>query len=219
MSATHRLRWPGADFSPTPVTRHGDPPAQDRPTVEPYDPRHGPSGRRTSLAPRSDGAAAAGRRARLGLAERPRRAGTPPRKPAVVQTQVVPRGDGRADLDRGRRHLARAFGVVGIAGLIRYRAKSTTQGCQCDACRAGRGPGMRRGLLYLAIAATGFLLRCSGCSIEGGRPYDGVHPESDHRGPGGNAPEGRGASAPPQTGTNCVAGDSRAGLHVNVPWR
>ena len=93
------------------------------------------------------------------LAMRPRRAGTPPRKPAVVQTQVILSVMGALVLIVVGANLARAFGVVGIAGLIRYRAKIDDPK-DASVMLAGLGVGLACGvgLLYLAAAATAFLL-------------------------------------------------------------
>lgn len=93
------------------------------------------------------------------LAMRPRRAGTPARKPAVVQTQVVLAVMGALILIVVGANLARAFGVVGIAGLIRYRAKIDDPK-DASVMLAGLGVGLACGvgLLYLATAATAFLL-------------------------------------------------------------
>ena len=57
------------------------------------------------------------------LAVRPRRKGTPPRQPAVIQTQIILAIVGAAVMLVVGSNLARAFGVVGAAGLVRYRAK------------------------------------------------------------------------------------------------
>ena len=93
------------------------------------------------------------------LAMRPRRAGTPSRKPAVVQTQVILAVMGALVLIVVGASLARAFGVVGIAGLIRYRAK-VDDPKDASVMLAGLGVGLACGvgLLYLAAAATAFLL-------------------------------------------------------------
>ena len=90
---------------------------------------------------------------------RPRRAGTPSRKPAVVQTQVILAVMGALVLIVVGASLARAFGVVGIAGLIRYRAK-VDDPKDASVMLAGLGVGLACGvgLLYLAAAATAFLL-------------------------------------------------------------
>ena len=93
------------------------------------------------------------------LAMRPRRAGTPRRKPAVVQTQVILAVMGALVLIVVGASLARAFGVVGIAGLIRYRAK-VDDPKDASVMLAGLGVGLAcgSGLLYLAAIATAFLL-------------------------------------------------------------
>ena len=57
------------------------------------------------------------------LALRPRRRGTPPRAPAVVQTQIVLAIVGAVVMLVVGASLARAFGIVGVASLIRYRSK------------------------------------------------------------------------------------------------
>jgi MgtC family/Domain of unknown function (DUF4956) len=58
-----------------------------------------------------------------GLALRPRRRGTPPRDPAVIQTQIVLAVVGAVIMLVVGASLARAFGIVGAANLIRYRSK------------------------------------------------------------------------------------------------
>jgi hypothetical protein len=57
------------------------------------------------------------------LALRPRRAGSPPRDPAVIETQIVLSIVGAAIMLIVGASLARAFGIAGAANLIRYRAK------------------------------------------------------------------------------------------------
>jgi uncharacterized membrane protein YhiD involved in acid resistance len=57
------------------------------------------------------------------LAVRPKRRGTPPRQPAVIQTQIILAIVGAVVMLVVGTNLARAFGVVGAAGLVRYRAK------------------------------------------------------------------------------------------------
>ncbi len=57
------------------------------------------------------------------LAFRPRRRGTPPRTPPVIQTQIILAVVGALVMLIVGSSLARAFGIVGAAGLIRYRAK------------------------------------------------------------------------------------------------
>lgn len=57
------------------------------------------------------------------LALRPRRSGTPKRQPSVIQTQIILAIVGSIVMLVVGASLARAFGIVGAAGLIRYRAK------------------------------------------------------------------------------------------------
>src|SRR4051812_16122350 len=57
------------------------------------------------------------------LALRPKRRGTPPRTPAVVQTQIVLALVGAVVMLVVGASLARAFGIVGAANLVRYRSK------------------------------------------------------------------------------------------------
>ena len=57
------------------------------------------------------------------LAFRPRRPGTPPRSAPVIQTQIVLAIVGAVVMMIVGSSLARAFGIVGVASLIRYRAK------------------------------------------------------------------------------------------------
>ena len=57
------------------------------------------------------------------LALRPRRRGTPPRTPAVIQTQIILAVVGAVVMLVVGASLARAFGIVGAANLIRYRSK------------------------------------------------------------------------------------------------
>src|SRR5687767_3680353 len=57
------------------------------------------------------------------LAFRPRRQGTPPRSAQVIQTQIVLAVVGAVVMLIVGASLARAFGIVGAANLIRYRNK------------------------------------------------------------------------------------------------
>jgi hypothetical protein len=57
------------------------------------------------------------------LAFRPRRRGTPPRSSPVIQTQIILALVGAVVMMIVGASLARAFGIVGAANLIRYRAK------------------------------------------------------------------------------------------------
>jgi hypothetical protein len=57
------------------------------------------------------------------LAFRPRRRGTPARSAPVIQTQIILGIVGAVVMLIVGSSLARAFGIVGVASLIRYRAK------------------------------------------------------------------------------------------------
>ena len=57
------------------------------------------------------------------LAFRPRRRGTPARSAPVIQTQIILAVVGSLVMLIVGSSLARAFGIVGVASLIRYRAK------------------------------------------------------------------------------------------------
>ena len=57
------------------------------------------------------------------LAFRPRARGTPPRSAPVIQTQIVLAVVGGVVMLIVGASLARAFGIVGVASLIRYRSK------------------------------------------------------------------------------------------------
>jgi hypothetical protein len=57
------------------------------------------------------------------LALRPRKHGAPKRSVSVVETQIVLAVIGAVVMIIVGSSLARAFGVVGVAGLVRYRAK------------------------------------------------------------------------------------------------
>ena len=57
------------------------------------------------------------------LAFRPRRRGTPPRSAPVIQTQIILSIVGAVVMLIVGASLARAFGIVGVASLIRYRTK------------------------------------------------------------------------------------------------
>ena len=57
------------------------------------------------------------------LALRPRRRGTPVRNLAVIHSQIILAVVGALVMLVVGQSLARAFGIVGAAGLVRYRAK------------------------------------------------------------------------------------------------
>jgi uncharacterized membrane protein YhiD involved in acid resistance len=93
------------------------------------------------------------------LALRPRRRGTPVRTPAVVETQIMLAGIGALIMLIVGASLARAFGIVGAASLIRYRSKIDDPKdavVMLGALAVGLASGV--GLYVLATIATGFLV-------------------------------------------------------------
>jgi hypothetical protein len=93
------------------------------------------------------------------LAIRPRRRGTPQRSPAVIQTQIILAIIGSLVMLIVGASLARAFGVVGVAGLVRYRAKVNDPkdaGVMLASLGVGLGAGV--GLYTLSIFATLFFV-------------------------------------------------------------
>ena len=93
------------------------------------------------------------------LAVRPRRKGTPPRQPAVIQTQIILAIVGAAVMLVVGSNLARAFGVVGAAGLVRYRAKvedNKDAGVMLSALAVGLASGV--GQYALALFSAAFIM-------------------------------------------------------------
>ena len=93
------------------------------------------------------------------LAIRPRRKGTPPRQTAVVQTQIILAIVGAVVMLVVGTNLARAFGVVGAAGLVRYRAKvedPKDAGVMLSTLAVGLASGV--GLYVMALFSAGFIL-------------------------------------------------------------
>jgi uncharacterized membrane protein YhiD involved in acid resistance len=93
------------------------------------------------------------------LAMRPRRKGTPKRSAPVVQTQIILAVIGALVMIVVGTSLARAFGVVGAAGLVRYRAKiddPKDAGVMLTTLAVGLGAGI--GVYGLAVFATIFLM-------------------------------------------------------------
>jgi uncharacterized membrane protein YhiD involved in acid resistance len=93
------------------------------------------------------------------LALRPRRKGTPPRMPAVVQTQIILSIVGAIIMLVVGSSLARAFGIVGAANLIRYRSKIDDPKdavVMLSALSVGLASGV--GLYALAAFSTAFLV-------------------------------------------------------------
>ena len=93
------------------------------------------------------------------LALRPRRKGTPPRQAPVIQTQIVLAVVGAVVMLIVGQSLARAFGIVGVASLIRYRAKvDDPKDAVVMLCCLGMGLASGVGLYALAMVSTVFLL-------------------------------------------------------------
>jgi hypothetical protein len=93
------------------------------------------------------------------LALRPRRRGTPTRQPEVVQTQIVLAIVGAVIMLVVGSNLARAFGIVGVASLIRYRAKIEDPKdavVMLSALSVGLASGV--GLYALSIFSAAFLV-------------------------------------------------------------
>src|SRR5262245_20998445 len=93
------------------------------------------------------------------LAMRPRRRGTPPRQPPVIQTQIILAVVGAVVMLVVGSSLARAFGIVGAAGLVRYRAKIADPkdaGVMLSTLAVGLASGV--GLWVLATFGTLFIL-------------------------------------------------------------
>jgi hypothetical protein len=93
------------------------------------------------------------------LALRPRRRGTPPRDPAVIQTQIVLAVVGSVIMLVVGASLARAFGIVGVASLIRYRSKIEDPKdavVMLSALAVGLASGV--GLYGIAAFSTAFLV-------------------------------------------------------------
>ena len=93
------------------------------------------------------------------LAVRPKRKGTPPRQTAVVQTQIILAIVGAVVMLVVGTNLARAFGVVGAAGLVRYRAKvedPKDAGVMLSTLAVGLASGV--GLYVMAAFSAGFIM-------------------------------------------------------------
>jgi uncharacterized membrane protein YhiD involved in acid resistance len=93
------------------------------------------------------------------LALRPRRRGTPRRQASVIQTQIILAVVGAVVMLVVGTSLARAFGIVGAAGLVRYRAKiddPKDAGVMLATLAVGLAAGV--GLWMLALFATVFIL-------------------------------------------------------------
>lgn len=93
------------------------------------------------------------------LALRPKRRGTPPRTPAVVQTQIVLAVVGAVVMLVVGASLARAFGIVGAASLVRYRSKiDDPKDAAVMLCALSVGLAAGVGLYALTIFSTAFMV-------------------------------------------------------------
>ncbi len=95
------------------------------------------------------------------LALRPRRRGTPERQPAVVQTQIILAVVGALIMLVVGASLARAFGIVGAANLIRYRSKiDDPKDAVVMLCALASGLAAGVGLYGLSVVGTLFIVFC-----------------------------------------------------------
>jgi uncharacterized membrane protein YhiD involved in acid resistance len=93
------------------------------------------------------------------LALRPKRRGTPPRTPAVLQTQIILAIVGAVIMLVVGASLARAFGIVGAANLIRYRSKiDDPKDAVVMLCTLAVGLASGVGLYLLATVSTAFMV-------------------------------------------------------------
>ena len=93
------------------------------------------------------------------LALRPRRRGTPRRQASVIQTQIILAVVGAVVMLVVGQSLARAFGIVGAAGLVRYRAKIADPkdaGVMLSTLAIGLAAGV--GIWMLAVFSTFFIM-------------------------------------------------------------
>jgi uncharacterized membrane protein YhiD involved in acid resistance len=93
------------------------------------------------------------------LAFRPQRRGTPPRDPAVIQTQIILAVVGALVMLVVGASLARAFGIVGAASLVRYRSKiddPKDAGVMLSCLALGLASGV--GIYWVAAGSTLFIL-------------------------------------------------------------
>ena len=132
------------------------PPAQEQPPRN-AEPTHGPH----PLHEIDDAMVRLPLAALLGaaLALRPKRRGTPPRMPAVVQTQIMLAVVGAVIMLIVGASLARAFAIVGAANLIRYRSKiDDPKDAVVMLCALAVGLASGVGLYALGVFATIFMV-------------------------------------------------------------
>lgn len=93
------------------------------------------------------------------LAVRPRRRGSPRRSLPVIQTQIILAVIGAVVMIIVGSSLARAFGIVGAAGLVRYRAKiEDPKDAGVMLCTLAAGLACGVGVYGLAVFATFFIV-------------------------------------------------------------
>jgi uncharacterized membrane protein YhiD involved in acid resistance len=93
------------------------------------------------------------------LALRPKRRGTPPRTPAVIQTQIVLSVVGAVIMLVVGASIARAFGIVGAANLVRYRSKiEDPKDAAVMLCALAVGLAAGVGLYALTTFSTAFMV-------------------------------------------------------------
>ena len=93
------------------------------------------------------------------LALRPKRRGTPPRTLPVIQTQIILAVVGAVIMLVVGASLARAFGIVGAANLIRYRSKiEDPKDAVVMLCTLAIGLATGVGLYALSVFSTVFLV-------------------------------------------------------------
>jgi uncharacterized membrane protein YhiD involved in acid resistance len=93
------------------------------------------------------------------LALRPRRRGTPPRMPAVIQTQIMLAVVGAVVMLVVGASLARAFAIVGAANLIRYRSKiDDPKDAVVMLCALAVGLASGVGLYALSVFSAAFMV-------------------------------------------------------------
>src|SRR5262245_29726305 len=93
------------------------------------------------------------------LAFRPQRRGTPPRDAAVIQTQIILSVVGTIVMLVVGASLARAFGIVGAASLVRYRSKiedPKDAGVMLSCLAIGLAAGV--GIYWVAVLSTVFVM-------------------------------------------------------------
>ena len=93
------------------------------------------------------------------LALRPKRRGTPPRTAPVIETQIILAVVGAVIMLVIGASLARAFGIVGAANLIRYRSKiDDPKDAVVMLCTLAVGLATGVGLYALSVFSTVFLV-------------------------------------------------------------